>query len=147
MNRVTCANGCCAYQETEWVGEWVWQHKSPNPDEEPEYVECCPHTGERLAVRDGQPVVEPQVPAADLIAAEARIAELEATLAERPSPGYVRLLEAAVCHGDAVAAMLPDRCYRAVCHWHWARCEHGGIVECLRALAASQAERRETDGT
>jgi hypothetical protein len=106
---VTCGNGCCIWRSGLWFHvisikkptpgtiaiAWHADFRAPGADTRIELCpRFCPHTGERLTVVDGQPVVEP-----------------------RPSPALMDLLwEAASIVDEAwVADMLAQECGAGTC--------------------------------
>lgn len=124
MADVTCGAYCCAYNVT--PGGRSWQHRVPDDEGEPEYIDYCPHTGERLTVVDGQPVAEPL-----------------------PSDEYVRVLEVAIC--SCVALMSKWDLFGAADWEHLASALTGyrdwgvnsdcrNVLDKAKALAAEREE-------
>lgn len=123
---VTCGKECCVFfpMDDRISG---WRNSSPRDDTGRIIVRCCPQTGERLTVVDGQPVVEP-----------------------RPSPSYVRLLEESVQAITAGAAEVLHSAEQMGCVIRVMSslirlqtttppyAHEDALIGCLRALAAER---------
>ena len=124
---VTCGNECCIYHPAPWGNvcpqEAGWYDViAATADDILVERRFCPHTGERLLVVDGQPVVLP-----------------------RPSPGYVRLLEEAArelgrWHQSRwIHGTMPKACYQRWTAHGPTPCTHEDPpIGCLRALSAER---------